>query len=261
MQLDPSVAVQGVRLVALDAVDSTNSVALALARDGERGAVWITANRQTVGRGRRGRTWQSPAGNLYASVLLNEPCAAVRAPQLSFVGALALHDAVSECAPGLDQRLRLKWPNDVLLDGAKLAGILVEGETLSARRFVAVIGMGANCASHPDDTPYPATNLAHAGFAAPPRALFRVLSRTMQERLAQWRSGADFAAIRRDWLARSQWIGETILVGSPACVEGVFVGLDDEGRLMLRSSSGAVQAYSVGDIYPPGARAADEIPA
>jgi BirA family biotin operon repressor/biotin-[acetyl-CoA-carboxylase] ligase len=261
MQLDPSVAAHGVRLVALDAVDSTNTAALTQAREGERGTVWITANHQTVGRGRRGREWQSPAGNLYASVLLNEPCAAVRAPQLSFVGALALHDAVSECAPGLDARLRLKWPNDLLLDGAKLAGILVEGETLSGGRFVAVIGMGTNCASHPGDTPYPATDLAHAGFAVPPRALFRVLTRTMQERLAQWRGGADFAATRRDWLARSQWIGETILVGSPACAEGVFVGLDDEGRLMLRSLSGAVQVHSVGDIYPPGAQVAVEIPA
>src|SRR6185312_7690846 len=146
MQLDPSVAAHGTRLVALDAVDSTNTVALTLAREGERGTVWVTAERQTTGRGRRSRAWQSPAGNLYASVLLNDPCAAACAPQLSFVGALALHDAISECAPGLDQRLRLKWPNDVLLDSTKLAGILVEGETLPSRRFVAVIGMGTNCA-------------------------------------------------------------------------------------------------------------------
>jgi|SRR5215207_1062000 len=250
MHLDPSAAALGFRLIVLDAVDSTNSAGLALARAGDPGNVWIAARQQSAGRGRRGRAWHSPLGNLYASLLLTDPCAPERAPQLSFVAALALRDAVSALAPTLGARLRLKWPNDLLLDGAKLAGILVEGETLADNRFAAVIGIGVNCAAHPPETPYPATDLAAADIEARPDELFCLLSHTMRLRLAQWAAGANFAGIRTDWLAAAARVGEPVFLPTTNDIEGVFAGVDEYGRLLLRGATGVIEAFAAADVHP-----------
>lgn len=134
MQLDPTAAAAGARLITHDAIGSTNEEALRLARAGERAPLWITAQRQTAGRGRRGRAWVSEPGNLYASLLLADPSTPDRFPELSFVAALALHDAVTARIPGLAGRVALKWPNDLLIDRNKFAGILVEGEGATVDR-------------------------------------------------------------------------------------------------------------------------------
>src|SRR5262245_59394094 len=118
----------GVRHIAYDTLGSTNAEALARARAGERGPLWVTAQSQSAGRGRRGSQWASPPGNLYATFLLSEPSPPDQAPQLSFVAALVLHDAVAACAPQLGLALNVKWPNDLLVGQAKVAGILIEGE-------------------------------------------------------------------------------------------------------------------------------------
>src|SRR6266540_721448 len=128
MKLDPRATAAGMRLVAHDVLGSTNAEALSLARQGERGPLWITAGRQTAGRGRRGRAWVSEPGNLYASLLLTDPAPAEHWPELSFVAALAIHDAVAEVAAAIRPQLAIKWPNDLLLGGEKFAGILTEGE-------------------------------------------------------------------------------------------------------------------------------------
>ena len=135
-------------------------------RLGERGPLWVTAAEQTAGRGRRGRPFVSERGNLYASLLLTDPSPADRAAELSFVAALALHDAVCELAATLASRIRFKWPNDLICDGAKFAGILVEGEGASGRPLAAVVGIGVNCAHHPAGMAYPAPDLA-AGIPVP----------------------------------------------------------------------------------------------
>ncbi len=145
MQLDPRASAAGVRLVAHEALGSTNVEALALARQGERGPLWVTAERQTAGRGRRGRAWISEPGNLYASLLLTEPASSDHWPELSFVAALAIHDAVVDVAASLKPKLAIKWPNDLLLSGAKFAGILIEADGGEA----VAVGIGVNCASHP----------------------------------------------------------------------------------------------------------------
>jgi BirA family transcriptional regulator, biotin operon repressor / biotin---[acetyl-CoA-carboxylase] ligase len=248
MDLDPRAAAAGVRLVAFDEIDSTNAEALRRMRQGERGPLWITADRQSAGRGRRGRSWVSPAGNLYASLLLTEPGPAEYWPQLSFVAALAAHDAIVEVAAELKPLLELKWPNDILLSGAKLAGILIEGEGREDEGGVA-IGIGINCAAHPPETTYPATDLAASGASVASATLFAALSLKMLGRLAQWNRGEGFATIRTDWLARAAGVGQRIRVAlADRELAGRFEGLDEAGALILIDPSGEATLVQAGDV-------------
>jgi BirA family biotin operon repressor/biotin-[acetyl-CoA-carboxylase] ligase len=209
--------------------------------------LWITAATQSAGRGRRGNAWVSTPGNLFATLLLTEPSPPEAAPQLSFVAALALHDALAECAPQLGPLLKLKWPNDLLLGGAKLAGILIEGESDPA--FAVAIGIGVNCAAHPGDTPYPATDLAAAGALATPTHVLEALARTMNSRLEQWRRGEGFAAVRTDWLKRAAGLGQDIRVRLPEReLSGRFQGLDEMGRLLLQAANG-VTTVTAGEVF------------
>lgn len=251
MELDWSAAASGVRLIAHDTIGSTNAEALTLARADEPGPLWVTAARQTAGRGRRGRTFVSEPGNLFASLMLIDPSPADHAAELSFVAALALHDAILERAPALARRLNVKWPNDLLCDGAKLAGILVEGESGSGRALVAVVGIGVNCAHHPADMSYPATDLAACGVLVTVPDLFAALSRTMLRRLEEWDRGAGFAATRRAWLARAVGLGERVSVRlSDSELVGCFETLDSAGRLVLRRDDGRTELVTVGDVFP-----------
>jgi BirA family biotin operon repressor/biotin-[acetyl-CoA-carboxylase] ligase len=253
MQLHPAATAAGVRLVAYATLRSTNAQALELARQGEAGPLWVTAHQQTAGRGRRGNAWVSPPGNLYATLLLVDPSAAERAAELSFVAALAVHDAMIDCDGALASRLELKWPNDVLFDGAKLAGILIESESIAARLAVA-IGIGVNCASHPADTEMPATDLAAAGAAVTADALFAGLSAAMLRRLTQWRRGEDFATIRAAWVEGAAGARGTMRVRLPGReLYGSGEGLDDRGRLLLRLADGSVQRITAGDVFPVAA--------
>jgi len=249
MRLDPAAAAAGFRLFDHDALASTNTEALALARRGDSGPLWLTARTQTAGRGRRDNAWVSERGNLYATLLLIDPSPARNAAELSFVTGLAVHDAMSDCAPALRDRLALKWPNDVLCSGKKLAGILIEGEAIEARLAVA-IGIGVNCMQHPQATAYPATDLAAAGAAVAPDDLFCTLSATMMRRLAQWRRGAAFGSIRADWLTRAAGIGGEMRVRLPGReLLGRCEALDDSGRLLLRLGDGSVQAITAGEVF------------
>lgn len=250
MELDASAVRSGARLIAFDSVGSTNAEALRLARAGERGPLWVAAARQTAGRGRRGRSWVSERGNLYASLLLTNPSAPERAAELSFVAALALSDALIEIIPEIAKRLSLKWPNDVLIAGNKVAGILIEGES-SGASFVAVIGMGVNCGHHPAETAVPAADLSALGYALSPERLFQRLSGTMVARIAQWRGGEGFPFIRTDWLARAAGLGqETVARLEGREVKGSFETLDERGRLVLRLRDGRRELIGAGDVFP-----------
>ena len=176
MRLDPIAVDAGLRLESLGTTGSTNAEARLRAQQGEVGPLWITAAAQTQGRGRHGRSWISPPGNLYASLLLRDPSPFEYAPQFAFVAALALRDAVALEAKALSPLLKFKWPNDLLLDGRKCAGLLIEGETTPAaepgKRFIVIIGIGVNCRNHPaaadGSIDFPATDLAAHGVAIAP---------------------------------------------------------------------------------------------
>jgi BirA family transcriptional regulator, biotin operon repressor / biotin---[acetyl-CoA-carboxylase] ligase len=259
MRLDPGAIAAGFRLVAHDILASTNTEALALARHGERGPLWVTAREQSAGRGRRGAPWVSAPGNLYATLLLGDPAPPDIAPQVSFAAALAVHDAIIDCVGSvngtLTETLALKWPNDVLCGGAKLAGILIEGESAGTASAVA-IGIGVNCAHHPSQTVYPATDLAAAGVALTADDVFCALSGAMVRRLAQWRRGAGFAAIRADWLDRAAGIGGEMKVRLPGRdIVGRGEGLDAQGRLLLRLADGTLQTINAGEVFPLAAGA------
>ena len=251
MQLDPAAA--GFRLSAHDTLPSTNTEALALARRGETGPLWVTARQQTAGRGRRGNAWISVPGNFYATLLVCDPAAPENAPQLSFVAALAVFDAIVGRATALREKLALKWPNDILCGTAKLAGILIESETIATRLAVAV-GIGVNCMHHPVETAYPATDLAAAGVAVSAEDLFFALSGAMVRRLEQWRRGDDFQSIRTDWLERAAGLGGEMRARLP---NREFVGraeaLDERGRLLLRLEDGTLQTITAGDVFPVAA--------
>jgi BirA family biotin operon repressor/biotin-[acetyl-CoA-carboxylase] ligase len=248
MQLDPTATAARARLLVLDSIGSTNAEGLARARAGERGPLWITAKRQTAGRGRRGRTWVSEPGNLYASLLLTDPSPPQHSAELSFVAGLALYDAIAGRIPGLSARLGLKWPNDLLIDRMKVAGILVEGEGPAV-----VVGIGVNCVQHPTGTEFPATDLATAGVRTTPESVFAPLSAAMVARLAQWSRGTGFAPIRTDWLARAAGLGKTINVAlDDMNLSGQFETIDDTGRLMLRTADGKLHPVAAGDVVGAG---------
>jgi BirA family transcriptional regulator, biotin operon repressor / biotin---[acetyl-CoA-carboxylase] ligase len=245
MRLAPGAS--GVGLIACDSVGSTNEEALRRARAGERGPLWITARTQSAGRGRRGRSWVSEPGNLFATLLVTDPAQPERAAQLSFVAALAVHDAIASLAPALQSRLALKWPNDVLCGGAKLAGILIEAE--GTRPLMVAIGIGVNCRHHPGDTEHPATDLAAEGADVTAEALFEALSGTMAGRMEQWQAG--FAAVRADWLARAAALGGEIAVRLGAReLAGRFETLDEAGRLVLRLADGRHETIAAGEVFP-----------
>jgi BirA family biotin operon repressor/biotin-[acetyl-CoA-carboxylase] ligase len=231
---------------------STSAEAFARARAGDAGNLWITAAEQTAGRGRRGRGWTTGRGNLAASLLLIDPAPAAVAATVSFVAGVALHQAVVDVAgPAVAERVALKWPNDLLLEHEKVAGILIEGEKLASGRFAVVIGIGVNCVAHPEtEGAYPATDFAARGIAIEPGALFARVAERMTTELSRWERGAGFAAIRAAWLARAGGIGEAIRVNLPdRSIYGRFADLDEAGRLVLLRPDGRRETISAGDVF------------
>ncbi len=239
LALSPLASAQGVALVHHASIGSTNDAAQAEADHAPLRPVWHVADAQTGGRGRReSKGWTSPSGNLYASLFLPAPGPAAVLPQLSFVAALALDDALTQIDPGLFNRLRLKWPNDPLLDGRKLAGILIEGVSRGAATH-AVIGIGVNVTSHPEATHWPATSLKASGIVTDRDTLFAALSGSMTRALALWDSGRRFDAIRAGWLSRAAFLGQPVIVtAGEARYEGLFAGIDEMGHMVLDHPDG-----------------------
>ncbi len=234
------------RVVQFDAIDSTRDEARRCALAGDPGRLWVIAGEQSAGRGRRGRTWISPRGNLYASALLIDPCPAAIAAQLGFVAGVALARAAEDI--GADARL--KWPNDLVYAGAKCAGLLVEGVSLPRNRLACVVGVGANCESAPRGVGYPTAKLTVGdGRPADRAALFTRLAIRLDEALEQWEAGAAFETIRTLWLERAGALGEPIRIeNAGGRREGTFGGLDPDGRLLFRGKSG-IEVVEAADLW------------
>lgn len=243
---------QSFRSLVLDEAGSTNREAFALAEAGVSGPLWITARRQTAGRGRADRQWISAPGNLHASLLIDIDSPPAAIPQLSLLAGVATHDAIGEAAGGSrgdrPAGLRLKWPNDVLIGHAKCAGILCESAA-GARSTTAVVGIGIDLAWHPTVLHRAATDLAAHGCRITPEAMLASLAEAMQRWLALWDGGRDFHSVRQAWLERAGPIGETCSVDTGReRIEGAFVGLDADGALIVNDRHGQRRTVTFGDV-------------
>ena len=240
----------GYRHIEFDQVESTNLTALEYSRRDDPGKLWITAREQLGGKGSRGRSWVSKPGNLYSSLLLRLNADSEKLATLSFVACLALYETLVHLVPRQD--ISLKWPNDILLKGAKVSGILLENHPSKNRLSAVVIGMGVNCNSNPQNTNYAATNIAALGMGVEPDRVFEHLVVEMDKCLEIWDNGNNFVAIREKWLERAKGIGQKILVRMPGgLAEGIFEDIDPNGYLILRTSDGLHRTISVADIFFP----------
>jgi len=237
----------GIRLIRFDLLDSTNEEARRLAASGDNGPVWVTARQQSKGRGRRGNVWISESGNLFATLLLSAPHAS--AAQLGFAAGLAAGDVVGSYAPPM--RVKLKWPNDVLLDKRKVAGILLE----TVGRDAIAVGIGINLANHPEGTETPATsvNAATGRDADPDDALAKLASR-----FAAWYSvwqSQGFAGLKPHWLKRASGLGGPLRARvADREMKGVFEDLDHDGALLLRNDEGLSRITAAEVFFAEGAR-------
>ncbi|MGJ8570828.1 MAG: biotin--[acetyl-CoA-carboxylase] ligase [Hoeflea sp.] len=239
------------RHIALGDVASTNAECMERARAGDVGGLWITATRQTGGRGRRGRTWVSEPGNLYSSLLLIDPGPQEALASLPLAVTVAVYEAVLSALPdGARSSLKIKWPNDLLINGHKTSGILIEAEQLADDRRAVVVGCGINVAHRPDTGLYPSTCLAAQGSASTPQDLFARLVVSMDDVLNDWDEGRGLACVRSAWIERAEGIGKPVTVNLPdRQIHGLFDGIDEEGRLMLAMPDGETQMIASGDVF------------
>jgi BirA family biotin operon repressor/biotin-[acetyl-CoA-carboxylase] ligase len=240
---------EGYALKHFEIIDSTNEEARRLAAAGERGPVWIAADRQSAGRGRRGRNWESPSGNLAATLFLRPERPAADCAQLSFVAAIATADMATRFAG--EAAIRVKWPNDVLADGKKIAGILLESASAGGERLDwLAVGIGVNLAIFPEGTEFPATSLAALGITPPaPRDALARLAGAWAKWYEVW-SARGFGEIRDVWLSRAAGLGARIRARlQNEEVHGVFEGIDATGALILRESRDRTRAISAGEVF------------
>lgn len=205
--------------------------------------MWLRADRQTAGKGRQGRAWESPPGNLFASTLIRLRSTDPTPATLALVAAVALEEAVRVFLPA---GAMLKWPNDLLIGGAKLSGILLErvGDAV-------IIGFGVNLAHHPDGLERPVTSLAGQGIAPPdPHFFAETLAESLERWVARWR-GEGLAPVRDRWLARAHPIGTALTTrqADGSAMDGLFGGLDRDGALILRLADGTSHVIHAADVF------------
>lgn len=245
-------------LISLDSIDSTNAEAMRRAEAGARTPSWVWARRQTAGRGRQGKTWVSEPGNLYCSALLEMALAPQALTQLSFVAGLAVHSAAHCCLADVSRPLdlTLKWPNDLLLNGNKISGILLESTVRPGGSAVVTVGIGLNVGHSPqaETLPYAAGSLATAGASAGLEEALEHLADAFAHWLAVWNEAAGFEAVRDAWMERAHGLGTQVTVNVPdECLVGRFEGLDYDGAMILETDGGAKRRILAGDLFlaPP----------
>lgn len=229
-----------------DELDSTSEEAKRRARSGDTSPVWIAAKQQMSGKGRLGRAWASPIGNLFTTVLFPEPGGLQVAARIPFAAALAVRDICEAAVPGLGSLL--KWPNDVRIQGKKISGILTESGETNGVIWIA-LGMGINVQHTPQGVDQAATSLAEedASPALSPDLLLEDLRSATHKRIEQART--DFARLLDDWLKVAEGFGQTVQAGPVQDrVEGVFEGLAEDGGLILRLPNGEHRTIRAGDV-------------
>ncbi|MBN9039912.1 MAG: biotin--[acetyl-CoA-carboxylase] ligase [Rhizobiales bacterium 62-47] len=256
LTLGPRARAAGYGLTAFDRIGSTNAEALTAARAGERGPRWFVTTEQTAGRGRRQRAWVAPRGNLASSILEVLEVAPSVAATLGFAAGLALEQALrtvsleASVRSGKAVDYTLKWPNDVLANKQKLAGILLEAEAIKDGRLAVVVGIGTNVIAAPEGTPYPATSLRALGVDVSAEDLFSALSDSWAELSGIWNNGRDFAEIRKLWLARAAALGEPVSIQTgSSTVTGTFESIDETGCMVIVTSAGKRETIAAGDVY------------
>jgi BirA family biotin operon repressor/biotin-[acetyl-CoA-carboxylase] ligase len=239
-------------LVRFDTVTSTNDEARKLAREGAEEGTIVWALEQTAGRGRRGRVWNSPPGNLYISLILRPEVPLSEAAQIGFVAAIAVVDSIGLLCE-LGQHAQTKWPNDVLLNGMKLAGMLLETESEagSGEPEWVVLGLGVNLAHYPDDAEFPATSLRAERQMITDAQFLEAFCRKFAEWIGRW-TNEGFGVIRKNWLWRAAGLGQKIQVRlENETLDGIFKDLDEDGALVL-DQDGTERRITAGSVFFPG---------
>lgn len=236
------------RCLALEETNSTNALCLEYAAAGEMGNLWITAERQIQGKGSRGRSWTSEKGNLYASLLLDDPCDKSRLADLTFIAAISVLEAIN-LFNVMDKSVQVKWPNDVLIEGRKCSGILLESVHYQSVSYVAM-GIGVNCLHFPPDTLHKATSLFAEGIEVSCDRFFLTLANMVADNISLWDKGNNFASIRQKWLKKAYGIGMPITVRIPGQddIEGQFSSIDKDGYLIL-DHNGNMMRISTADVF------------
>lgn len=245
----------GFSLITYETVGSTNDEAKMLARSGAADGTVVLARRQTAGRGRRGRQWESAEGNLCASVVLRPEHQARNAAELSFVAAVAATLTVAGVLPPTAE-VTAKWPNDILVQGRKVCGILLESEPgIGTGLEWVVLGVGLNVAHHPIGLEYPATSLvAEGAHGLDPAFVLKEFCAHFGRWRERWRVDG-FQPVRSAWLARGYGLGQPITVRlADRVFRGIFRDIDNDGALLLEeSSTPTVRRITAGDVFlaPP----------
>lgn len=262
--LGPKARAAGYRLRAFDSIGSTTAEAVSAAQAGDAGGIWFVATEQTAGRGRRGRVWVHTPGNLAATLLIVPDADPALTATLGFVAGVAIGAALDAVLPpgtvkiGLDgadgidgrSRVALKWPNDVLADGAKLVGIGLEATKRDDGRHAIAIGIGVNVVAAPTDLPYPATSLAELGVTRSAQDVFEALSDAWVEIFSLWNDGRGIGDVLKRWRASAAGIGAPVAVNqNGAIVRGIFETIDDAGRLIVRANDDSRIAITAGDVH------------
>lgn len=237
----------------IEIFEELDSTSLEAKRRAERGAVqplWILALRQRAGYGRRGAAWTQNEGDVAATLLFPPEASGEKLPQLSFVAALAVFDSIRRYSP--KAKVSVKWPNDILVDGKKIAGLLLELVSPPTSPLIVALGVGVNIVTAPEIADYPTAKLID--YCVPPPSPCEFV-KTLDEAFAAWRDcwqTCGFSEIRSEWLSRAARLGERISVNLPGgTMEGVFEDLDLEGNLILSSAEGR-RSIAAGAILPPG---------
>ncbi|WP_442879681.1 biotin--[acetyl-CoA-carboxylase] ligase [Bartonella sp. CB189] len=244
---------QGYSIKAYESVDSTNLAARRKAYAGHTGCLWVVAQEQSQGKARRGRSWYSPRGNLYSSLLLIDGIVHKTATQLGFVAGVSMVEAVKHFIKDNERAsniISLKWPNDILLKGYKGSGILLETFEIIPHKYALVIGIGMNVKHHYENAPYPTSSLKNINLHIDAEQLFTVLTDCFAKNYLLWKQLGGDSIIRKKWLLYSAHLGQLVkIVNDGKIIEGIFDGLDNDFNCILKQRNGYSTTVTAGDVH------------